>query len=112
MLVFDTATVPARQRADAVSSAMLDATLSTDLVHHDPSLVQLEQWIIEQRREAARNDLQLHGVRHRKKSEALTEYHVFEDRDHWTCGAPGWEEVADLALSSAVVHAVRRTAPA
>jgi AraC-like DNA-binding protein len=41
MLVFDTATVPAHERADAVSSAMLDATLSTDLVHHDPSRVQL-----------------------------------------------------------------------
>ena len=42
---------------------------------------------------------------YRKKSAAVTEYHEFEDRDHWTCAAPGWEEVADLALSWAVVHA-------
>lgn len=41
MLVFDTATVPVRERADAVSSAMLDATLSTNLSHHDPSRVRL-----------------------------------------------------------------------
>ena len=41
MLVFDTATVPERDRADAVSSAMLDATLTTDLAHHDPERVHL-----------------------------------------------------------------------
>jgi AraC-like DNA-binding protein len=41
MLVFDTAAVPVRERADAVSSAMLDATLSTNLAHHDPSRVRL-----------------------------------------------------------------------
>jgi len=40
-----------------------------------------------------------------KRSKAITEYHEFEGRDHWTCAAPGWEEVADLALSWAVVHA-------
>jgi pimeloyl-ACP methyl ester carboxylesterase len=44
---------------------------------------------------------------YRKKSSALTEFHEFPDRDHWTCAAPGWEEVADLALSWAVVHAIR-----
>jgi AraC-like DNA-binding protein len=36
MLVFDTVTVPEAERADAVSTAMLEATLSTNLVHHDP----------------------------------------------------------------------------
>ena len=36
MQVFDTAAVPVRERADAVSDAMLEATLSTQLVHHDP----------------------------------------------------------------------------
>jgi AraC-like DNA-binding protein len=36
MQVFDTAAVPPRERADAVSDAMLEATLSTQLVHHDP----------------------------------------------------------------------------
>lgn len=41
MLVFDTATVAPRERADAVSTAMLDATLSTNLVHHEPSDVWL-----------------------------------------------------------------------
>ena len=41
MRVFDTATLPTAERADAVSDAMLDATLSTSLVHHDP----LEVWL-------------------------------------------------------------------
>ena len=37
MLLFDTATLDVRERADAVSASMIDATLSTDLVHHDPA---------------------------------------------------------------------------
>lgn len=41
MLVFDTDVVPPRERADAVSSAMLEATLSTQLVHLDPDDVWL-----------------------------------------------------------------------
>lgn len=45
------------------------------------------------------------NAKHYKKSPALTEYHEFEGRDHWTCAAPGWEEVADLALSWAQAHA-------
>ena len=46
MLVFDTSALPARERADAVTSAMLDATLSTTLRHHSPDGVRLrlEQW--------------------------------------------------------------------
>ena len=40
-----------------------------------------------------------------KKSAALTEFHEFPGRSHWTCAEPGWEEVADMALSWAVVHA-------
>jgi pimeloyl-ACP methyl ester carboxylesterase len=40
-----------------------------------------------------------------KKSAALTEYYEFPGRSHWTCAEPGWEEVADMALSWAVVHA-------
>jgi pimeloyl-ACP methyl ester carboxylesterase len=40
-----------------------------------------------------------------EKSGALTEYHEFSDRDHWTCGAPGWEAVADYALDWAIDHA-------
>lgn len=39
------------------------------------------------------------------KSAALTEYHEFEGRSHWTCAEPGWEAVADYALSWAVSHA-------
>ena len=41
MLLFDTATLDQRDRADAVSASMIDATLSTDLVHHDPADVWL-----------------------------------------------------------------------
>jgi pimeloyl-ACP methyl ester carboxylesterase len=39
------------------------------------------------------------------KSSALTEFHEFEGRSHWTCAEPGWEEVADYALSWALKHA-------
>jgi pimeloyl-ACP methyl ester carboxylesterase len=45
------------------------------------------------------------NAKHYKKSAAVTDFHEFPDRDHWTCAAPGWEEVADLALSWAVEHA-------
>ncbi len=40
-----------------------------------------------------------------KKSAALTEYEIFEDRSHWTCAEPGWEGVADRALEWALEHA-------
>jgi hypothetical protein len=42
---------------------------------------------------------------HYKNSPALTEYFEFEGRDHWTCGEPGWETVADYALEWAAKHA-------
>jgi AraC-like DNA-binding protein len=41
MQLFDTATLPVHERADAVSEAMLAATLSTNLVHHQPTEVRL-----------------------------------------------------------------------
>ncbi|MEU2198919.1 alpha/beta fold hydrolase [Isoptericola sp. NPDC019482] len=47
------------------------------------------------------------NAKHWEKSPALTEYYEFEDRDHWTCGAPGWEQVADHALAWALEHAQR-----
>lgn len=37
-----------------------------------------------------------------KHSSAITAYKLFPQRDHFTCGAPGWEEVADFALSWAL----------
>ena len=45
------------------------------------------------------------NAKHYKKSPALTEYHEFQGRDHWTCAAPGWEAVADYALTWAQDHA-------
>ena len=45
------------------------------------------------------------NAKHYKSSPALTEYFEFEGRDHWTCGAPGWEAVADHALQWATKHA-------
>ena len=36
------------------------------------------------------------------KSDTHTDYQEFPGRSHWTCGQPGWEEVADYALSWAV----------
>jgi pimeloyl-ACP methyl ester carboxylesterase len=50
------------------------------------------------------------NARHYRRSAALTEVHEFPGRSHWTCAEPGWEQVADHALTWAVTHA--RTAPA
>ena len=45
------------------------------------------------------------NAKHYKKSSAVTEYHEFHGRDHWTCAAPGWEAVADYALDWALAYA-------
>ncbi|EGD41717.1 putative alpha/beta hydrolase family protein, partial [Nocardioidaceae bacterium Broad-1] len=45
------------------------------------------------------------NAKHYRHSPATTEYVELEGRDHWTCGAPGWEAVADRALSWALEHA-------
>ncbi|MFD6444632.1 alpha/beta hydrolase [Promicromonospora sp. NPDC060204] len=45
------------------------------------------------------------NAKHYDKSPAITEYFEFEGRDHWTCGAEGWQEVADHALTWAQEHA-------
>jgi pimeloyl-ACP methyl ester carboxylesterase len=37
-----------------------------------------------------------------KHSTAITAYRLFPGRDHFTCGAPGWEKVADFALDWAL----------
>jgi pimeloyl-ACP methyl ester carboxylesterase len=47
------------------------------------------------------------NAKHYAKSPAVTEYYEFAGRDHWTCGAPGWEAVADHALDWALTHAGR-----
>jgi pimeloyl-ACP methyl ester carboxylesterase len=56
------------------------------------------------------------NAEHYRKSRALTDYHEFPGRSHWTCGEPGWEAVADYALDWAVEHAdtahIRRAEPA
>jgi hypothetical protein len=49
--------------------------------------------------------VQRSNAKHYEKSAALTDFHEFPERDHWTCGAPGWEAVADYALNWAVAHA-------
>ena len=45
------------------------------------------------------------NARHYRRSPAVTDYEEHPGRDHWTCGAPGWERVADRALDWAVDHA-------
>jgi pimeloyl-ACP methyl ester carboxylesterase len=45
------------------------------------------------------------NAKHYKGEGTITEYFEFEDRDHWTCGADGWEVVADYALEWAVARA-------
>jgi pimeloyl-ACP methyl ester carboxylesterase len=47
------------------------------------------------------------NAEHWSRSPAVTDYHEFPGRDHWTCAAPGWEAVADYALDWATEHAVR-----
>ena len=42
-----------------------------------------------------------------RKSNAVTDYKEFPTRSHFTAGEPGWEEVADFALSWATDHASR-----
>src|SRR5262249_43266732 len=42
------------------------------------------------------------------QSKAFTEFHEYPSRSHFTVGEPGWEEVADYALTWAVEHAVHR----
>jgi hypothetical protein len=37
-----------------------------------------------------------------RKSSAITAYHEFPDRSHYTVGQDGWEDVADFALAWAV----------
>jgi len=48
------------------------------------------------------------NARHYHKSPSVTEYYEFAGRDHWTCGAPGWEAVADHALNWAIGYADTR----
>jgi alpha-beta hydrolase superfamily lysophospholipase len=40
-----------------------------------------------------------------ERSSALTAYHEFPGRTHFTLGQPGWEEVADYAIEWALEHA-------
>jgi alpha-beta hydrolase superfamily lysophospholipase len=37
-----------------------------------------------------------------RKSKAITAYREFRDRSHYTIGEPGWEQVADYALTWAM----------
>ena len=47
-----------------------------------------------------------------KHSEAVTGHVVFPGRDHYTCGEPGWEAVADFALQWALEPAAGELDPA
>jgi pimeloyl-ACP methyl ester carboxylesterase len=49
------------------------------------------------------------NAKHYHRSPALTDYHEFAGRDHWTCAAPGWEAVADYALDWALAHTDAKT---
>jgi len=51
------------------------------------------------------------NTKHYQRSSATTDIHEFPGRSHFTCGEPGWEEVADYALEWAVRHATT-SAPA
>jgi pimeloyl-ACP methyl ester carboxylesterase len=46
------------------------------------------------------------NAKHYRRSKAITEYHEFPGRSHYTLGQEGWEEVADYALDWATKHAV------
>jgi pimeloyl-ACP methyl ester carboxylesterase len=46
------------------------------------------------------------NVKRYSRSTAVTDYKEFAGRPHFTCGAPGWEAVADYALAWASSHDV------
>ena len=52
-----------------------------------------------------------HNVEKYRGSPAVTEFKEFPDRPHFP-GAPGWEEVADYALTWAIENAVSDRRPA
>jgi pimeloyl-ACP methyl ester carboxylesterase len=45
------------------------------------------------------------NAEHYRKSASLTEYKEFPGRSHWTCAEPGWEQIADYAMSWSIEHA-------
>lgn len=44
------------------------------------------------------------NAKHYHRSPAVTDYAELAGRDHWTCGAPGWQAVADHALGWAAAQ--------
>ncbi|HEY9313128.1 alpha/beta hydrolase [Williamsia sp.] len=52
------------------------------------------------------------NAKHYHKSAAVTDFHEFEGRSHWTCAEPGWEAVADYALEWALKNAAPPAATA
>lgn len=40
-----------------------------------------------------------------KRAASRTEFKLYPDRSHWTCAEPGWEEIADFALTWAEANA-------
>jgi pimeloyl-ACP methyl ester carboxylesterase len=46
------------------------------------------------------------------KTNSVTDVYEFPGRSHFTCGEPGWEHVADYALSWAVEHSKQSAVPA
>jgi pimeloyl-ACP methyl ester carboxylesterase len=50
------------------------------------------------------------NFKHYRNSSAVTDYHEFPERSHYTIGEDGWEEVADYALEWAEANATRPTA--
>ena len=45
------------------------------------------------------------NFKHYRNSSAITDYHEFPGRSHYTVGEDGWEEVADYALEWAEENA-------
>ena len=50
------------------------------------------------------------NFKHYRNSKAVTDYHEFPGRAHYTVGQDGWEEVADYALEWAEANATRPAA--
>jgi pimeloyl-ACP methyl ester carboxylesterase len=50
------------------------------------------------------------NVKKYRKSRAVTDYHDFDGRSHFTLGQDGWESVADYALNWSLQHAAPSTA--
>jgi pimeloyl-ACP methyl ester carboxylesterase len=102
-----------RYAVPAASGVLFDIALAT-LARNSPATVNFRNddrapmlFVAFERDHVVPPKVIRHNVEKYRESAAITEYREFPGRPHFP-GAPGWEEVADLALSWAVENAGAR----